>query len=235
VNIATSARIALSVLAVTIAVCPVESWKDAQQQAEVRVPRSVLQQYVGEYVYPDGATFKVALTDDTLVQEIPGRRLAYAPISETLFMLGPNFTAEFVVEGGGLTQVLSNGTGIELRLRRKGSPPAPTPSPPAAGVRVPRQVLERYAGVYEFVPGQMNRTDLRIVVRLEGDSLIREGAGPTSILTPISETRFKVGSTSATVEFVVDEFGVMQVLGSGFQQSLARLTSKRPSMELRAP
>jgi hypothetical protein len=29
------------------------------------------------------------------------------------------------------------------------------------------------------------------------------------------------------VEFMVDEFGVMQVLGSGFQQSLARLTSKR--------
>ena len=59
-----------------------------------------------------------------------------------------------------------------------------------AAVRVPRSVLERYVGDYV-------------------------------------DTRFKVGTTSAIVEFVVDEAGVMQVLGSGFQQSLARLTSKR--------
>jgi hypothetical protein len=218
VSIATAAGIALSVLALTIT-----------QQADVRVSRSVLQQYVGEYVYPDGASFTVGLDGDTLVQETPGRRLPYAPISETLFMLGPNFTAEFVIDRtGGATQILSNGKGVEFRLRRKGSPPeAASRAPAVAAVRVPRPVLERYAGVYEFVPGQMNRTDLRIVVRLEGDTLIREGAGPTSILTPISETRFKVGSTSAMVEFVVDEAGVMQVMGSGFQQALARLTSKR--------
>jgi outer membrane protein assembly factor BamB len=57
VSIATSAGIALSVLALSIAVRPIQ----AQQQTQVRVPRSVLQQYVGEYVYPDGATFKVAV------------------------------------------------------------------------------------------------------------------------------------------------------------------------------
>jgi hypothetical protein len=88
-------------------------------------------------------------------------------------------------------------------------------------------VLKRYAGVYEFIPGQMERTDLRVVVRLEGDALIREGAGPTAVLTPISETRFRVGNGSAfVVEFVVDDAGVTQVMGSGHQQLLARLTSK---------
>jgi hypothetical protein len=231
VNIATSAGIALSVLALTIAVGPVETWKDAQQQAAARVPSAVLERYVGEYVSQDGTvSFKVVVEGATLFQEGSGRRTAYAPLSETLFMWGPVFTAEFVIDqAGGVTQILSNGTGIENRFRRKGSPPEPpaTSAAVAAAVRVPRPVLERYVGVYEFVPGQMSRTDLRIFVRLEGDTLIREGAGPTSILTPISETRFKVGSTSAMVEFMVDEFGVMQVLGSGFQQSLARLTSKR--------
>jgi hypothetical protein len=87
-------------------------------------------------------------------------------------------------------------------------------------------VLERYVGVYEFIPGQMNRTDLRIVVRLEGDTLIREGAGPTAILTPISETRFRVAGTAFVAEFVIDEAGVTQVMGTGFQQLLARLTRK---------
>ena len=197
----------------------------------MRVPASVLERYVGEYVYPDGNTFTVSLNGDTLFQELPGRRVAYAPISETLFMLGPVFTAEFMIDhAGGATQILSNGTSIEYRLRRKGSPPPPpaaSPVPSAPAVRVPRSVLERYAGVYEFIPGQMKRTDLRIVIRLEGDTLIRDGVGSSAILTPMSETRFKVGDTSFVVEFVVDDAGVTQVLGTGFQQMLARLTSKR--------
>jgi hypothetical protein len=222
------AALAAGVLALAIAVGPVE----AQQQAPVRVPASVLERYVGEYVYPDGAIFKVGLKGDTLFQEIPGRRVAYAPISDTLFMLGPVFTAEFVIDqAGGATQILSDGVGIEFWLRRKGSPPAPPATSPvpssAAAVRVPRSVLEQYVGVYEFIPGQMSRTDLRVVVRLEGDTLIREGAGPTAILTPISETRFKVGNTRLMVEFVVDEAGVTQVMGSGFQQMLARLNPER--------
>ena len=225
VSIARSAAIALSVLALIITMRPVDT-VDAQQQAGVRVPRSVLERYVGEYLYPDGATFRVGLEGDALVQEAPGRRLAYAPLSETLFMLGPVFTAEFVIDqAGGVTQILSDGAGVEYRLRRKGSPPEPPPAP-SVPVHVPRSVLERYVGVYEYIPGQMQRTDLRIRVRLRGDTLIRE-MGQEAVLTPISETRFRVGNTSLMVEFVVDEAGVTQVLGSGFQQMLARLTSKR--------
>lgn len=93
-------------------------------------------------------------------------------------------------------------------------------------MRVPREVLERYVGTYEYIPGQMQRTDLRIVVRLKGETLVRE-MGADAVLTPLSETRFRVGDTSLMVEFVVDEAGVTQILGSGFQQMLARLTSKR--------
>jgi hypothetical protein len=215
-------RIALSALALIIAVRPAE----AQPQPAGRVSRAVLERYVGEYLYPDGAPFKVGLEGDTLVQVLPQRRLAYTPLSETLFMLGPVFTAEFVIDqAGGVTQILSDGAGVEYRLRRKGSPPQPPPPPPVP-VQVPRSVLERYVGVYEYIPGQMQRTDLRIVVRLKGDTLVRE-MGQEAVLTPISETRFRVGNTSLMVEFVVDDAGVTQVLGSGFQQMLARLTSKR--------
>jgi hypothetical protein len=197
----------------------------ALQQAPVRVPRSVLETYAGDYVYPDGSPYKIEVEGDTLVQVAANRRVPYTPLSETLFMLGPVFTAEFVVEGGSLTHVLSDGAGVEYRLRRKGAPKAP-PRAPEAAVNVPRPVLERYVGVYEYIPGQMQRTDLRITIRLKGDTLVRE-MGPEAVLTPISETRFRVGHTSIMVEFVVDEAGVTQILGSGFQQMLARLTSKR--------
>jgi hypothetical protein len=188
----------------------------------------VLERYVGEWVYPDGNTVMVRLDGGTLFREIPGQRVPFVPISETLFRLGPVFTAEFVLDqAGGITQILSDGTGVEFRLRRKGSPPAKLAASPAtAAVSVPRSVLERYVGVYEYIPGQMKRTDLRIVIGLKGDTLTRQ-MGREEILTPISETRFKVGSTSLMVEFVVDEAGVTQVLGSGGQQMLARLTSKR--------
>ena len=196
------------------------------QQSGSQVPRPVLESYVGDYLYPDGATFKLRLEGDALFQEAPGRRLPLAAISETLFMLGPVFTAEFVIDKAGrATIILSDGAGVEYRLRRKGSPPEP-PRAPAPAVRVPRSVLERYVGVYEYIPGQMQRTDLRIVVRLDGNTLIRQ-MGPEAVLTPVSETRFRVGDTSLMVEFVIDEAGVTQVLGSGFQQMLARLTSKR--------
>jgi len=199
---------------------------EAQQQAAVRVPTSVLKRYVGDYVHPAGGTVMVRLEGNTLFAETPGRRTPFVPISETLFMYGPVFTAEFVIDqAGGVTQVATDGAGVEYRLRRKGSPPEPPAASPPA-VHVPRSVLERYVGVYEYIPGQMQRTDLRIVVRLDGDTLIRQ-MGQEAVLRPISETRFKVGNTSLTVEFVVDEAGVTPVLGSGFQQMLARLTSKR--------
>lgn len=216
-----SAGIAAGVLALAIAAGPTEA------QAPVRVSRSVLERYAGEYDQ-NGRTVKVLLEGETLIREEPGQRHAYVPISETLFRIGAILTAEFVTDpAGGITQVLSDGVGMEFRLPRKGFPAAPPPAPPVATVRVPRPVLERYVGTYEYIPGQMGRNDLTVVVRLEGDTLIREGAGPRAILTPISETRFRVGDTSLVTEFVVDEAGVTQVMGTGFQQLLARLRPQR--------
>lgn len=214
------AGIAAGVLALTIAA------ETLQAQAPVRVPRSVLEKYVGEYDQ-DGNTIKILLEGDRLIRQIPGQRVVLEPMSETMFHMGPVFTAEFVIdESGGGMLVFSDGIDIEYRLPRKGSRALPPPAPAVSTVRVPRSVLERYVGTYEFIPGQMSRTDLRVVVRLKGDTLIRT-MGRDVVLTPISETRFRVGNTRMMVEFVVDEAGVTQVMGSGFQQMLARRTSKR--------
>ncbi len=222
---AISAGSAAGLLALTIAVRPM----GAQQPTAVRVPASVLERNVGEYVYPDGSsTLAVNRIADTLFHETPGKRSPYRPLTETLFFLPSIYTAEFVIDrAGGATQILTDGVGFEARLRRKGSPPEnPAASLASPGVRVPRSVLQRYVGVYEYIPGQMSRTDLRVVVRLKGDTLIR-WMGKESVLTPISETLFKVGNTQLVTEFVVDDAGVTQVMGSGFQQMLARLPAKR--------
>jgi hypothetical protein len=219
INHRCTAWIAAGVLALATAVGPIQA-----QQAPVRVPVPVLQRYVGEYDQ-NGSVVAVVLRGDTLFREVPGQRMIMQPISETLFRVGPVFTAEFVMdEAGGVTQVVSSGT-IQFRLPRKGSRPAAPPSPPAATVRVPRPVLERYVGTYEYLPGQMSRTDLRAEVSLRGDTLVRT-LGEDAVLTPISETVFRVGDTSLLTEFVVDEAGVTMIMGSGFQQLLARLTSK---------
>ena len=210
-------------LTLAIALEPVR----AHQQTAVRVPTSVLQRYAGEWVYPDGDIVTLRVIGEILFREVPGQRVPLVPLSETLFRLGPVFTAEFVTDPTGrMTQILTDGVAVEYRLRRKGSPPASAAAPPAPTVRVPRSVLERYVGVYEYIPGQMSRTDLRIVVRLKGDVLTRDAGEADMVLTPISETRFRVAGTSLTVEFVVDDAGVTQVLGSGGQQMLARLKRK---------
>jgi hypothetical protein len=185
------------------------------------VPKSVLERYVGEYGQ-NGTTIKVRLDGDKLVHEGSGQRNALVPISETRFRIGRLFTAEFVTdEAGGVTQILSDGVDFESRIPRRGSRAARPPVPPAATVRIPRPVLEQYVGTYEFIPGQLGRTDLTSTVRLKGDTLIRS-MQEESVLTPISETRFRVGDTSMVTEFVVDDAGVTQVMGTGFQQLLAR-------------
>ena len=213
------AAITAAVLALPAAVGPLEA-----QQQEVRIPTSVLERYVGEYDQ-NGTTVKVSLRGDTLFREVPGQRVILLPMSETLFRMGPIFTAEFVMdEAGGVTQVVSS-AGVEYRLPRKGSRAAPPPA--HATVRVPGSVLEQYAGTYEYIPGQMSRKDLRIVIRLRGDTLTRSMGGQEEVvLMPISETRFMVEGTSLMVEFVIDDAGVTQILGTGFQQLLARRTSK---------
>ena len=198
---------------------------DAPQSAPVRVASSVLERYVGEYG-EGGNAFKIVLKGDTLFQEMPGQRRTMTPMSDTLFYIGGVFTAEFVIEEtGGVTVVMSDGVDVESRIPRKGSRVAPPPPLPAAPVRVPKSVLQRYVGTYEFIPGQMGRTDLRVLIRLKGDTLVRTLASD-QVLTPISETLFRVGKTSLMVEFVVDEAGVTQIMGSGFQQLLSRLKPK---------
>lgn len=224
------ALFALAVVAPPMTAAPLQfpNGYPGTSAAPVNVPKTVLERYVGEWVYPDGNSVDVRLRGDTLFREIPGQQVPFVPISETRFRLGPVFTAEFVTDrAGGMTQILTDGVAVEFRLHRKGTAAAAQTAPTAA-VKVPKPMLERYAGEYEYMPGQMSRTDLYVIVRLKGDALVGSGSGlKDAVLTPISETRFKLGSTSLVWEFEIDEAGsVMLTMGTGFQQMKARQKSK---------
>jgi hypothetical protein len=116
-------------LALAVAVGSVE----AQQQAAARVATPVLERYVGEYVYPDGNTIRIVLSEGTLFREAPGQRVALSPISETLFHMGPVFTVEFVIDdAGGVTPVLSGRTSLRrTRPVNASTEPSPRTSSPA--------------------------------------------------------------------------------------------------------
>ena len=213
---------ALGILAFTAAARPV----DAQQQGAVRVPRSVLEQYVGEYVYPEGNALRITLSGDTLFREDPGRRVAMTPLSQTMFRLGGSLTMEFVTDTTrAVTIILGNGANMEFRLPRKGTRPVMPPKPKA--VHVPKSVLQRYVGEYEYIAGQMNRTDLRVWIHLREDVLTQKlDTNDERVLIPLSETRFSVSGTSLVTEFVIDDAGVTQIMGSGGREMLARLKPK---------
>ena len=141
----TSVGIAAGLLALTIAIRPVQA-----QQAAVRVPASVLERYVGEYLYPQGHTLKVIVVGDTLFHDFPGRRLAtlhYVPCS-ALFRC----SREFVIDQ-------TCGHSNPDRRLRQGVPTLPL-SPPVPlqrylhfGRRSARSRLCRTDVAHTIVPG----------------------------------------------------------------------------------
>lgn len=203
---ATFARIAAGVLALAVAVHPVA----AQNPTAVSVPRSVLERYVGEYVYPAGTILVMRLRGDTLIRDLNGKEDVYVPLSETRFRVGSSpFVAAFAIDqAGAVTQTLKAGDGPDLRLLR------------AEAGAVPTSVLERYVGDYQFMPR------LTVMVRLRGHLLTgQQAGGPEIALMPVSETRFTVGTggTAMEVEFTTDKDGALtQVVRQGTYELRAR-------------
>jgi hypothetical protein len=212
VSIATSARIAVSILALTIAAAPVGA-----QQTAVRVPRSVLERYVGEYEYPSGAIIVVRLQGDTLVRQAWNQQGAYTALSATRFRLGDiGVIVDFVVEpSGGVTKIVNNDAGEIFRTTRKpltatsaakAAPQAPAqaaaPQPP--GIPLPAAILERYVGQWKLPSGTV------ITFRRDGDKLYAKGGNsPELLLAARSDTRLQDPRGPIFFEFQVDANGTV--------------------------
>lgn len=193
-SITAAARAAVGLLALGVALRPAAA---QQQPAPVNVPRSVLERYVGEYALTPWSLALLRMKGDTLVREMNGQQDAYIALSETRFRVGSTpFVADFVVDSAGrVTQIVKAPNGPEMRAAR------------LVAASVPRSVLERYLGEYEFMPR------LSFVVRLRGETLSGQQTtgGPEVALIPVSETRFTVGAgaNQMEVEFVADKTGRM--------------------------
>jgi hypothetical protein len=75
----------------------------------------------------------------------------------------------------------------------------------AEAVREPTAGLARFVGEYDF-------EQFKATIRLRGGTLVRQVRGsPELVLTPISETRFKMGNTPAELQFTLDKSG--EVIG----------------------
>src|SRR5687768_5160253 len=88
--------VAAAVFALAVSFAPMQ----AQQPAPLRVPRAVLERYVGEYDQ-EGTIIRITLNGDTLFREVPGQRVIMAPMTENKFRIGGVFTAEFVSDASG--------------------------------------------------------------------------------------------------------------------------------------
>ena len=194
-SITAAARGVLGVLALALALRPVGAQQ--QQAPAVNVPKSVLERYVGEYALTPWSLALLRMKGDTLIREMNGQQDVYIALSETRFRVGSTpFIADFVIDqAGAVTQIVKAANGPEMRASRIAAGP------------VPKSVLERYLGEYEFMP------KLSFVVRLRGETLSGQNTagGPEVALVPVSETRFTVGagSTQMEVEFVTDKTGKM--------------------------
>jgi hypothetical protein len=83
--------------------------------------------------------------------------------------------------------------------------PAASATTAAEAVREPTAGLARFVGEYQF-------DQFKATIRLRGGTLVRQVQGSTEqVLTPISDTRFKMGNTPAELQFTLDKSG--EVIG----------------------
>ncbi len=76
------------------------------------------------------------------------------------------------------------------------------------GVEVPREILSKYVGAYEFNPPDRPDLTVPIEIIVEGDQLTMMGGGPKQALTALSPTQFAT-SDGTTIEFFQDDGGAV--------------------------
>jgi hypothetical protein len=115
--------------------------------------------------------------------------LSYFPEDKVTVAVLGNLNGQAPEAIGAALGSIVHGDSVQLASERRSVP-------------VPREVLQRYVGTYEFQPGVRN------VVTLEGDQLMTKlGGQPKFPLFPESETRFFLKAVDAQIEFIKNAGG----------------------------
>ena len=181
------------------------SFAQAPVTPQVVVTREVLTSYVGAYEMAPGEIVKILLRGDRFVGVDPTGTPAdlVAESQNTFVVLGDDVKIGFVKDASGAVAHL-----VII---------APSAKAKAVRIRVPRETLSGFIGVYPLSFGG----DLTIT--LEGDQLMAQLTGePKYPLFPSSPTRFFVQDDTTQVEFGMTPAPYLIVRQSGGEEKAIR-------------
>ena len=173
------------------------------ERKEIKLPASVLSQYVGTYALAPGVNIMMTLDGDQLMTQLSGQpKFPVFAESETKFFLKVvDAQIEFGKDDKGPYVILHQG-GRDQKAPRSSAIVAEKKE-----IQVSPKILSDYAGTYQLRPG------FDLVVTLEGEQLMAQATGqPKFPIFAESPTKFFLKVVDAEVEFFRDDKGAVTSL-----------------------
>jgi CubicO group peptidase (beta-lactamase class C family) len=170
------------------------------ERKEIKLPSSVLSQYVGAYALAPGVNMTMTLNGDQLMTQLSGQpKFPVFPEAENMFFLKVvDAQIEFGKDDKGPYLILHQG-GRDQKAPRTSATVAEKKE-----VQVPAKILADYVGTYQLRPG------FDLVVTLEGNQLMTQATGqPKFPIFAESETEFFPKVIDADIEFFRDDKGAV--------------------------
>ena len=174
---------------------------------EIPVAENILQDYTGVYETPAEVKRAIFVEDGKLFSQRTGaNQFQIIPFGKNKFFFENSLTQiEFKRDANGkvVAAVFKTATGLPEEMKLTDEPlPEKTRE-----IQLPEEILKRYVGKYEVVPGfELNFT-------LEDGKLMTQATGqPKFEIFAESVTKFFLKVTVASVEFLLDESGKVNAL-----------------------
>ena len=167
---------------------------------EITVPENVLDQYTGVYEDETGSQ-RVITKEGTQLwsQRNGGGKYQIRPYETDKFFFDDSFTTIIFNRNsaGTVTDAVTDDRGTKVTWTKTNKP-----IPLHAEIKLTQEILSRYIGDYELMPGFI------LTITVEGDRIFTQATGQNKVeIYPESETRFFLKVVEATLDFVVDESG----------------------------
>jgi CubicO group peptidase (beta-lactamase class C family) len=175
-----------------------EGVKLTSERKAIRVPRDVLQGYVGTYEFSPGFNYLVTLDGDQLMGQL-GKQPSFPLFAETpttFFLKVVDAQVEVVKDAGGaVTSLILHQNGEDHAMARKSST---VEAPPEhKEIEIPAVALQRLVGTYQLAP----HVELAITL-IEGQLGVQLTGQPRFPIFPEAENKFFLKVVDAQLEFI---------------------------------
>lgn len=182
--------------------------------AKVELDPAYAATLAGTYDFADGSTRIITVEGSQLYSQRPGgSRFKIFPQTRTLFSFESGFTVlEFSLDQGNVKEVVfRDRSGKSLR-----GVVSTRPAEARVEVALGPEVLKRYVGTYELMPG------FNLVISLENNRLMSQATGQAKVeLFASSETKFFLKVEAVDVEFTSNAAGTYDLVVYQGGQKLA--------------